>query len=111
MKNKVMSHPDVIRDPTKWEVDHHFADKLYAKQIMLPAGSEVIQHAHDYDHLSIFSGVIELTVGDKVSTLSAPDPKCLVIKKGENHGIRAITDVTWFCIHNEDVALWPSSQE
>lgn len=112
LTDEIAGHPDAIHGAQALDealgVVHHFADGLYAKEIRLPAGSLVKQHAHDYDHLSIFTGAIELTVGDNSEIMSATKPRCLVIKKGEHHGIRAITDVTWYCIHHEETALWPS---
>jgi quercetin dioxygenase-like cupin family protein len=107
MKERVLGDPRAVFDPNRWEIGHHFADGLYAKEINLLAGSEVIQHSHDYDHLSIFTGLIELTVDDETKILSASTPRCLVIKKGKHHGIKAITNVTWYCIHHEETALWP----
>lgn len=112
LKDKILTDDNAIVGSEALEkelgVKHHFADGLYAKEIRLPAGSEVIQHAHDYDHLSIFTGTIELTVDDHEETIMTSVPTCLVIKKGKNHGIKALTDVVWYCIHNEETTLWPS---
>lgn len=36
-------------------VTHHFSDNLYAKEMFIPADSLIIQHKHEYDHLSILA--------------------------------------------------------
>lgn len=110
VKERVYNHPTAIVGAKALEdalgVQHYFADKLYAKEIKLPRDAEVIQHSHDYDHLSILAeGEIMLTVDDENIWLKGP--KCLTIAKGKNHAIRAITDTVWYCVHNEETALWP----
>jgi len=29
-------------------------------------------------------------------------PACVEIKAGENHGVKAITNVVWYCVHATD---------
>ena len=36
-------------------IKHHFSDHLYAKECFIPAGSILVQHKHEYDHLSILA--------------------------------------------------------
>lgn len=79
-------------------VVHHFSDGLYAKQMMLKKGYWAVSHSHNYDHLSILAtGVAEVTTDDETVVYIAP--ACIQIKKGVNHGILALEDATWFCIH------------
>lgn len=64
------------------------------------AGCILVQHKHKYDHLSILAaGTIILDVNGKQSTLVAP--QCLTIKAGVHHGVMAVTDAVWYCIHAE----------
>ncbi len=85
-------------------IAHHFSDGVYAKEIRIPAGEEVLKHRHEnYSHLSILAvGIVDLYRMDmfkdaEVVRLEAP--YCLTIPKGEHHRIVAITDSVWYCIH------------
>jgi len=79
-------------------VSHHFSVGVYAKEIRIPIGGIVVQHKHKYDHLSVLaSGSIELMVDGVRSTIHGP--ACLNIKAEKHHGIKALTDVVWYCIH------------
>lgn len=80
-------------------VTHHFSDGLYAKEMTFPAGAAVVKHVHDFSHLSILAKgkvAVLLENGDK-RTFTAP--ACIEIKAGVYHGVTALTDCTWFCIH------------
>lgn len=85
---------------------HHFVGQddekgVYAKEIHIPAGTVLVSHKHAYDHLSILaSGWVRLEVNGEVQRKSGP--MALVIKKGEEHSLMAITDTVWFCIHPTD---------
>lgn len=80
---------------------HHFAAGLYAKETRIPAGMVLVQHRHLDDHLSILaSGTVSLDVDGQRSTLTGPT--CLTIKAGQHHGVKALTDAVWFCIHATD---------
>jgi len=82
-------------------IQHHFADGLYAKQMMLPAAHFAVTHAHEYDHLSILSsGRVLVDVDGKTSEYTSP--ACILIKAGEHHKITAIEDAVWFCVHATD---------
>jgi quercetin dioxygenase-like cupin family protein len=80
---------------------HHFATGLYAKETRIPAGMVLVQHRHIDDHLSILaSGTVELEVDGQRSAHTGP--ACLTIRGGQHHGVKALTDVVWFCIHATD---------
>lgn len=86
------SAPDVI------EIVHHFGGGVYAKETYLKTGQILVQHKHEHAHLSVLSsGKVELQVDDQRSEVIAP--ACLTIEANKHHGIRALTDVVWFCIH------------
>jgi mannose-6-phosphate isomerase-like protein (cupin superfamily) len=79
-------------------ITHHFSSGVYAKETRIAAGSWLVQHAHLHSHLSILaSGSVELMVDEKISLVHAP--ACLTIEAGKHHGVRAITDVVWYCVH------------
>lgn len=95
--------PPLVQVPLP-EVIHHNAGGVEAKETHIPAGMVLVQHKHQYDHLSVLaSGVVELEV-DGVRVVHE-GPKLMVIKAGSHHAVKALTDAVWFCIHSEDVAL------
>ena len=82
-------------------IEHHFSDGLYAKQATFPAGTAILKHTHDFSHLSILAkGKVAVMKGDDVEVIEGP--ACTEIKAGMTHGVKAITDCVWFCIHATD---------
>jgi quercetin dioxygenase-like cupin family protein len=82
-------------------VIHNFSDGLYAKQMFIPKGYVVGQHAHKFSHLSILAKgkvVVKTDAGED----NYEAPACLEIKKDINHAIEALEDTVWFCIHATD---------
>ncbi|WP_371435404.1 hypothetical protein [Polaromonas sp.] len=85
------------------EITHHFGGGVYAKEAAIPAGSILVQHRHTFDHLSILAaGTVEVLVDGERSELTGP--ACLTIKANKHHGVKALTDVVWFCVHATDCA-------
>lgn len=83
------------------ELSHHFGGGVYAKETKVPAGWILVQHKHEHDHLSVLaSGTVELLVDGERSEMTGP--ACITIKAGKHHGVKAITDVAWYCIHATD---------
>lgn len=82
-------------------IAHHFSDGLYAKETHISAGSMLLQHKHNYSHFGILAKgkVVVVKEGD-IQIVEAP--ACIDIVGGENHGVKAITDVVWFCVHATD---------
>lgn len=82
-------------------VIHHFSDGLYAKEVFVPEGTAILKHTHDFSHLSILASgrVVVMTEGAQ-QTIDAP--ACIEIKAGVTHGVKALTDCVWFCIHATD---------
>jgi len=77
---------------------HHFSDGLYAKQMIIQADTMILKHTHSFSHLSILaSGKVAVMRGDEVDVIQAP--ACIEIKAGLVHGVKALTDCVWFCIH------------
>jgi len=69
-----------------------------AKETRIPAGYVLVQHAHKHDHLSILaSGTVEVIVDDSRKIIEGP--ACLTIQAHKHHGVKAMTDVVWFCVH------------
>ena len=84
-------------------IEHHFSSGVYAKESRIPAGYILVQHKHEYDHLSILaSGSVEMIVDGVRSVVNAP--ACLTIEAGKHHGVKSLTEVVWYCIHAVDGA-------
>ena len=74
---------------------------MYSKETRVAAGLILVQHKHEHVHLSILaSGTVELLIDGVRSELTGP--ACLTIKAGKHHGVKALTDVVWYCIHATD---------
>jgi len=88
-------------------VRHHFigqdhARGVYAKEVRIPAGCEIVSHSHTYDHLAVLaSGTIRLVVGDAPG-LTLTGPRALCVVAGAAHSVLALTDAVWFCVHPHD---------
>ena len=83
------------------DITHHFSDGLYAKEVFVPAGTAIMKHAHNFSHLSILAkGRIAVMKGDVIEIINAPT--CIEIKANVIHGIQAMSDCVWFCIHATD---------
>ncbi|MFZ9966406.1 MAG: hypothetical protein ACO3IN_05345 [Steroidobacteraceae bacterium] len=84
-------------------IEHHFSSGVYAKETHIPAGQWLVSHAHKHDHLSILAqGTVELLVDGSRKVILAP--ACLTIHAHKHHGVKALTDVVWYCIHATDCA-------
>ena len=80
------------------KITHFFSEGMYAKQIFVPKDHLVVQHSHEYSHLSILAkGKVIVKTDDYEKYYEAP--ACLEIKAEINHAIIAIEDCIWFCIH------------
>lgn len=85
------------------EVSHAFGGGVYAKETKIPAGVELTQHRHKFDHLSILaSGVVDVECGGAVTRHIGP--MCLMVPAGVAHKVTAITATVWYCIHASDCA-------
>ena len=82
-------------------IAHHFTDGLYAKEMAFNAGEAILKHTHNYSHLSILAkGKVAVMMGEEIEVIEAP--ACVEIKAGLTHGIKALTDCVWFCVHATD---------
>ena len=85
----------------QFKITHHFSDGLYAKESFFQAGMSILKHTHNFSHLSILAmGKVVVLKGEELEIVEAP--ACIEIKAGLTHGVKAITDCVWFCIHATD---------
>lgn len=87
--------------PEGESVAHHFGGKVYIKETRINAGRILVQHKHEYEHLSyLVSGTVELEVDGTRSEVNGP--AALTIAAAKHHGLKALTDTVWLCIHSTD---------
>jgi len=90
----------MMQDP-QYRITHHFSDGLYAKESFFAAGMSILKHTHNFSHLSILAhGKVSVLRGTEIDIVEAP--ACIEIEAGLTHGVKAITDCVWFCIHATD---------
>lgn len=83
---------------------HHFpteGNKVYIREMHVLAQGQVVTHRHRYEHYSILAqgeAVVEIE-GDKQVLVG---PVVISIPAHAHHRIKAITDISWFCIHGTD---------
>jgi mannose-6-phosphate isomerase-like protein (cupin superfamily) len=84
-------------------IKHHFSAGVYVREMTLEADHNVETHEHVYDHFGILgSGSVIVDLDGEMTVHHGP---CVIeILAGKKHSIRAISDITWFCVHATDVA-------
>jgi len=111
MKNDI----GVIDETTK----HHFNSGVYAREMRVPKGFAVETHSHKFSHMSILAeGSVILITNGEYEKYDAP--AVISMGAGIHHGIEAIEDSVWFCIHPveaetpeevEEITIEPASFE
>jgi quercetin dioxygenase-like cupin family protein len=87
------------------DVSHNFSGAdVSVKLTPIKAGFIVIQHKHDYPHLSVLmSGQVVVKTDNTSRILDARRaPVEMVIEAGVYHSVTAITDSLWMCIHTDN---------
>jgi quercetin dioxygenase-like cupin family protein len=84
-------------------VTHHMPDQdgVYAKEVFIPSGKELRNHSHTFTHKSILASGRAVVRAGRVEQFLV-GPVLINLKEGVEHSIRAVTDVTWFCLHASD---------
>jgi len=96
----IASHEtDVVPlDEESTQMEHFFSEGIYARKMVISAGTRVPTHKHVYDHLSILAqGRVRVAVGPVSKEYVAP--AMIEIKKNIAHTIMAVEDSVWFCVH------------
>lgn len=96
----VLSETELFRPPpVVEEMDFRMVDDIFVKYTSSKRGNFLVQHVHEYDHLTmIATGMVRLWVDDViVGDFQAPAP--IEIKAGKKHQFFALTDCTIYCIH------------
>lgn len=91
-----------MRNQTDLKVEHIFRDGLYMKRMDLAARYRATSHKHNFDHISFLArGRVVVEVDGKRTVMDGPD--AILIKADAVHAITALTDATWYCIHETTV--------
>ena len=75
---------------------------LYAKELRIPVGFELVSHAHPYDHLSVLASgtVLWSSGGQTVRRLRGP---CAVtVEAGVEHRFLTLSDGRRVVLHSSD---------
>ena len=96
MEAQMLDMPQVVMEPV-----HHFADGLYARELLIPAGTLIVGKVHKFEHLNfLMKGDITVWTDDGMKRLTAP---CILkslpgIKRvGYTH-----EDTIWTTVHAVD---------
>ncbi len=85
-----------------WEVVHHFAPGIYAREMRVPAGAVITSKVHKFENLSILSkGRMALYMEDgTVREVGAGFH--IVAPPGARRVAFVLEDAVWTCMHNTD---------
>lgn len=88
-------------------IKHYFIGQdagrgVYAKEMRIPAGADLVSHTHTYDHLAILASGTAIWAADGADARTMRSPCAVTVKAGIAHSLHAVTDVVWFCIHPSD---------
>jgi quercetin dioxygenase-like cupin family protein len=85
-----------------WEIVHHFAPGIYAREMRVPAGAIITSRVHKFENLSILSkGRMALYMEDgTVREVSAGFH--IVAPPGARRVAAVLEDAVWTCVHNTD---------
>lgn len=83
-------------------IKHHFVGGVYAKEMRIPDGFEVVSHKHLFDHMSVLTQGCVIVEADGIQeTYYAP--AVIGIKAGVAHSVLPVNgDAHWLCIHATD---------
>lgn len=86
----------------RWEISHHFAPGIYAREMRVPAGAVITSKVHKFENLSILSkGRMALYLDDgTVREVSAGFH--IVAPAGSRRVAFVLEDAIWTCMHNTD---------
>lgn len=104
VRANILALEDAMRGLPQAELplQHHYAPGLYAREMLIPAGSLVVGKIHKHSHINVISaGVAWVVTEFGRDRLVAPFT--FVSQPGTKRTVLAETDVIWTTIHtNED---------
>lgn len=100
MRSKVLALQDAVAQMPQCELvtNHYFADGIYAREMMLKAGTTIVGKIHKREHLFMLTkGRLRVTTDDGVRELVAP--AILVGKAGTKRAGYAVEDCVCVNLH------------
>lgn len=79
-------------------IKHHFAPGLYAREILIPAGTVIIGKIHRHAHVNTISAG-RVLVATEFGTEEFKAPYTFVSKPGTKRAVVALEDVIWTTYH------------
>lgn len=84
-------------DVSGGNTEHYFSDGLYARKLLLPAGSAIVGKIHINGQINfLMKGTIRVTTDDGVVEMTAP--QIVVTGPGTKRAGYALTDVEWVTV-------------
>jgi quercetin dioxygenase-like cupin family protein len=83
------------------QTNHYFADGMYAREVIRPAGCLIVGKVHKKEHFYIVTkGRIAVTTDEGVREISAP--AVIVSKPGTKRAVLALEDSVCMTVHRTD---------
>lgn len=108
MRNRILYHEfkmlkeegTLVGDTDVAPVKHTFSDKMYIREIFIPAGRELVGKIHRHDHPNfLLSGAVQVaTEGGGIETLIGP--MSMISPAGTKRVVKTISDTTWVTVHH-----------
>jgi hypothetical protein len=102
-RDKILSMESIILEmpQCEFEVTHHFAPGLYAREVFIPKGSIVVGKIHKHAHLNCVSkGHIAVYTEEGLKEITAP--ATFMSAPGTKRVGYAIADTVWTTYHPTD---------
>jgi len=102
MRARVLRLEDEMRKlpQGEFEIIHHFAPGLYAREMRMQAGDKVVGKIHRFAHLCALRGKAAFTSDTAVETI---EDCTWLAPAGSKRAIHALTDLSWTVFHVTDL--------
>lgn len=79
-------------------INHHFGGGIYAREMLIPAGTLITGKIHKHEHISVMTkGRLRIATEDGPVEISAP--YISVSPPGTKRAVYALEDSIWICFH------------
>jgi len=82
----------------RWDLQHHFIEGVYARELVIPANMVVIGLLHKFPRICIISGG-DVSFVTEFGSKRVQAPYTEVMPPGTKTAVLAHTDTTWTAIH------------
>lgn len=98
LQNAMMTMPSTMNE---FRLTHHFAPKVYAREMFLPKENIIIGKTHRHSHLNIIqSGKVKVLTEEGVKEFVGP---CVFTScAGTKRSVYTLEDTIWITIHVTD---------